>query len=282
MPDRVIYILQDAGRPDLVKIGKDSAWPLRYRQARCQSPRHVDCLALWRFPTLTSTELGKIEKAATAGLEKRDLGNNTREWFDASADEAREHVAARIGRLADEMSGATGRRSWDGVEPWDAWRDEARFISTRERRRLWVGAEVDFQDGIGPLKVVHSPYYDGFFKFAPTYAPAKFRWLTWWQTQDATPNEKSNRLIYDFWHKLVTTYGQGPRDLAVGWLRSPGGRPNIDWTSLQRVMSEAGLLRGDPRAPKPRDARASDPQMGGNSPINFGDIPPQHLIFSSA
>lgn len=282
MPDRVIYILQDAGRPDLVKIGKDSYWPIRYRQARCQSPRDVTCLALWRFPQVDSVELGRIEKSASAGLERRDLGNNTTEWFVASAVEAVAHVEARIGRRPEESHATTRKRSWDGVEPWDAWRDEARFVSTRERRRLWVGAEIDDGGAVGTLKTVHSPYFDGFFQFSPTYAPARFRWLTWWQAQDPVPSERSNRLIYDYWHRLVAKYGQGPNDMAVGWLRKADGSPAIGWPELQMVVSEIGLLRGDPKMPKPRDARASDPQMGGKKPIRIGDVPPQHLVWAVA
>jgi hypothetical protein len=211
---------------------------------------------------------------------QRDLGNNTTEWFVADAATARAHVEARLGRPADEIHDPPGRRSWHGIEPWDAWRDEARFIPTRERRRLWVGAEIDAAGVVGALKAVHSPYFDGFFKFAPTYAPAKFRWRTWWQTLDATPNERSNRLVYDLWHRLVTEHGQGPNDLAVGWLRTPDGRPKIDWAGLQAFMSAAGLKRGDPSAPKPTDARPSDPPMGSARPIGFGEIPPQHLILA--
>ncbi len=246
----------------------------RYCQARSQSPRQVDCMALWRFPAFSSTELLHVEKDAASGLEKRDLGNRTKEWFVADAATARAHVEARIGRPADEIRGAAGRRSWEGAEPWDAWRDESRFISTEARRRLWAGAEIGADGAIGTLKVVHSPYYDGFFKFAPTYAPAKFRWLTWWQTQDPTPNDRSNRLIYDLWHRIVTEHGQGPNDLAVGWLRTSDGHPKIDWADLQRLMSAAGLKRGDPTAPKPRDARPKDPTMGRNKPIGFGEVPP--------
>jgi hypothetical protein len=37
------------------------------------------------------------------------------------------------------------------------------------------------------------------------------------------------------------------------------------------------MIAGDPRAPKPRDAPARDPSMGG-AVIPFGSIPPQSLI----
>src|SRR3546814_11039013 len=37
-----IYIMTDAGVPDICKIGKDTRWTYRYKQARCYTPRSLN------------------------------------------------------------------------------------------------------------------------------------------------------------------------------------------------------------------------------------------------
>lgn len=276
MADRVIYILQDTGRPDLVKVGKDSGWPIRFRQARSQTPRELTCIALWRYTN--GSALNQAEKAAHVGLRPFKTGNNTKEWFIASADGAAAHVRTALGRPADETHAMPGSRSWHNAPPWDAWRDMSTYTQTKVRRRLWVGAEVSETGLLGALKVVHSPYYDGFFTFKPTYACSAFRWLCWWQYSEAQVTNLGNRAVYDLWHRLVTQFGQGPDDAAVGWLRHRDGSPKIDWRALQEELAQSGMLKCDPSAPKPFDAPARDPSNGGVE-LPFGSIPPQNLIY---
>jgi hypothetical protein len=74
---RVVYILQDSGRPDIVKIGKASDWPLRFSQALSQFPREVLCAAAWRFDDRAG--LDRAERAAQAGLVRFETGNNNQE-----------------------------------------------------------------------------------------------------------------------------------------------------------------------------------------------------------
>lgn len=275
MPDRAVYILQDTGRRDLVKIGKDSGWPIRYSQALSQTPRSIEVLALWSFTE--SPSLNQAEKNAHVGLLPYRTENNTREWFVADGQQAIAHVTKNLGRSPDETFALPGRRTWHGAPPWDAWRDTARYQSTNVRRRLWVGAEISPNSTIEALKIVHSPYYDGFFLFKPTYACAKFRWLGWWQSQEPL-SERSNRDTYDLWTQLVSEFGQGPADTAVGWLRHTDGTAKVSWQGLKEALARAGFVAGDPRGPKPRDARERDPSIGGAKPIPFGVNPPQDLV----
>ena len=273
--DRVVYVLQDAGRSDLVKIGKDSNWPLRYRQARSQTPRDISCLAVWRFQDAVS--LNAAERASRSGLIKATTGNGNKEWFLASAADAVKHVCRALGRACDEEAGTPGRRSWENVPSWDAWRDTAGYKATKVRRRLWVGGEIGDRGAIGALKIVHSPYYDGFFTFKPTYACSRFRWLGWWQFPGVEVTDRDNRMVYDLWGRLVSTYGLGSDDLAVGWLRNSDGTARVDLSTLQNRLNHAGMVAGDPRAPKPLDAPERDPSNGGVK-IPYGAVPPQDLI----
>jgi hypothetical protein len=276
---RVVYILQDCGRPDIVKIGKASDWPERFSQALSQSPRQVLCVATWHYEDRSG--LDSAERAAQAGLIRFDTGNNNKEWYNLSAEKAVPSVAARLGRQPDETSAMPGRRSWHGAGQWDAWRDKAEYKTTAERRRLWVGAEFKPNGTIGVLKVVHSPYYDGFFTFTPTYSCSKFRWLGRWETPGQVFTEQSNRAVYDIWHRLVAQFGQGSRDTAVGWLRNPDGSAKIEWPELCEFMRSSGFVWVDPRSPKPLDAREKDPENGGIR-LPYGVIPPQRLIHSTS
>lgn len=272
---RVIYILQDSGRPDLVKIGKDSAWPLRYRQASCTSPRQIRCLAVWRYPDAAT--LNAAERQAQAGFISHDTGNGNTEWFPADAESAIHHVSTALGRQADETSGTSGPHSWDDVQPWDAWRDAAKYTRTNDRRRLWLGAEIGHGGAIGAIKAVHSPYYDTFYQFTPTYACSRLRWLGWWQAPGPC-DETGNRAIYDLWIDLVTKHGQGPDDLRVGWLRQMGGSPAVDLLHVVGFIEARGMVAGDPTGPKPMDTRRRDPSLGGKLALPVGVVPDQRMI----
>jgi hypothetical protein len=93
-------------------------------------------------------------------------------------------------------------------------------------------------------------------------------------------SEQDNRAVYDIWHRLVTRFGQGSGDTAVGWLRHPDGSARIDWTDLCEFMQGSGFVWVDPRSPKPLDARDKDPSNRGIR-LAYGAVPPLHLIHSA-
>lgn len=46
------YILEDAAVPGAVKVGKDTSWPTRFKQARCHSPGTIRVHATFTLPSM--------------------------------------------------------------------------------------------------------------------------------------------------------------------------------------------------------------------------------------
>lgn len=278
MTEKVIYVLQDAGYPNRVKIGKDSAWPLRFAKAQSHSPRPISCIALWHEKIASS--LNAMEKAVRPTAHRVLIDNGkggTREWFAMTAQQAITFVAAKLDRPPDRLSSGASDPIVADLKPYDDWRDNKRFKATAVRRRLWIGAEFHEDGALGTLKVVHSPYFDTFFLYAPTYAARKFRWFGSWDHRDPVHSDVTNKSVYDLWAQIAREFGQGETDMSVGWLREKDGSPKVKWPLLREFLMTTDLQPTDPTRIKPLDAPPKDPTASGKS-IPIGDQPPQHMI----
>lgn len=212
----VIYAIQDPARPDLVKIGTDTKWPQRLRQARSHSPRKIRVLGLWSHLPDDPMSLRKLERSIHLAFE-RDSACDGKEWFKATADRAVETVSRVIGRAVLE--------TWsDNLKPYDDWRDYSRPTRSTSPRRLWIGQET----GTGRIKLVHSPHTDRFQRICPTYNCFGIRWRSAWIAggiawQESGTLNDHDELIVEVWRNLVNEFGFGEKDPRVGWLHESAG-----------------------------------------------------------
>lgn len=267
MAQRVIYIVRDSRLDDCCKIGSDSAWPKRLRQAQSHSPGGIDLVALWRFPEADVRHLRATESLARAGLAPRKDADGI-EWVSVNAATAARHVSMALGREPDEVATpALGR-------PYDDWRSLTDAVSgVTYRRRLWLFEEQSAQRRI---KVIHSIHFNGAFLYPFTWNPYRVRLVAAFETPDDRTGPgihwtASNSDIVTLWANVLRRFGGTPDQRCCGWL--PEGVPLAEVTSEIRMQ---GLRGYDLTGPKPDDVPVKDPSMSQSIPARA--VPPQYRV----
>lgn len=223
-----VYAFADPGCPNLLKIGKDHKWPLRFRQAQSHTPRGMTEVGRWPvFGDLRT--LTEAERKARS-LFPREPTSPGREWVRTSPSEAIERICAILGTFAPQSPS-------EDLPPFDDWRDWERPQCSRLKRRIWIGCERE----TGRLKVVHSPHITRFHKLCPTYSRHGIEWLEAWGWPDHLwqPTTKLHPLdarLVDLWATIVTSFGFGPRDPRLGWLQE-----GIEPEDIRKCLQVEGL-----------------------------------------
>jgi hypothetical protein len=208
--DYVIYAFLDPINPARVKIGKDQAWPQRYRQAQAHVPRQLQIVGVWPRPGSDRGGLTSDERQALRAF-PRAADCDGREWVEADAEGVQERLTALFGPPAQQ-------RAMD-LRPFDDWRDWPQPNQSLAPRWMWIGQEVD----TGRLKLVHSANARVFARHCPTYNQKGLRWREAWAWHEGlwTPSKELHpldRRLVSLWRELVGTFGGGENDLRLGWL----------------------------------------------------------------
>jgi hypothetical protein len=267
---KVIYILRDPRVPEVVKIGKNSTWPERLRQAQSHTPGGCYLVGAWILDSASPAELNAAEHAAQSSLPTWSHPD-AREWYSVRPADAIAHVRSVFSRPPDVIREPAVLTA----KPYDAWRtlgdtkrDGASDGIRPYRRRLWIFRE---KSSFGNVKVIHSIDFDCFFTYAFTYNPFPVRLVDCWQTIDNFngPDARyaqGNRRIVDLWEETLRRFGASPDQRCCGWL------PNeVTLSQVRAHLHDRGLAQKDLRAPKGRDC----PYRGSSTQALPLDVTPQ-------
>jgi hypothetical protein len=136
---KTVYILHDPRVPETVKVGKDSNWPFRLRQAQSHTPGGCYLIAAWTVDGTTSLEaLNTVEHVVQSSLPAWPHAD-CREWYAVPPADAVRHVASVLSRESDVTQEPTilGRRPYDDRRTLlDAKCDPATGSIATYRRRI--------------------------------------------------------------------------------------------------------------------------------------------------
>lgn len=205
----MIYVFRDRGTTGCVKIGKDTSWPQRLKQARCHTPRGIEVVACWRFDGASTATLNEMERRAQVGIPRR--AGDVREWFDVEAEEAVSLLAKRFAREPDLRNLAPK------LEAYDDWRSKGMH---QWRFRLWLFQEDSPEQRI---KLIYSCLNDTIYRYAFTYNPFPVYLAAAWEINEQLPAaphptafRDHNARVETAWAGVVTRHGRGARGLS--WL----------------------------------------------------------------
>lgn len=258
------YVFQDDAVPGGVKIGKDTAWPNRFKQARCHTPGSISVTALFQLPDMDRSGQEHLDSLLKAVLQPhvRDVSYNgagVQEWYNLDADAA-VHKISQIPEFAE----ATIIRNVQPSLPvsqldYEDWRDRGK---SECRWRAFLFQVVDLPDKsghshVGRLKISAGSLYDTAYRYNFTYNPFPVVLIGGFETDLAI--DENNKKIMDGWHYVVTNFGNGAKSQPMGWLRE-GVSPNEVKDALERFNCKSfSLFRH-----KPEDARPKDPSLGAS------------------
>jgi exonuclease III len=231
-----IYAISDPVRPDLLKVGKDTRWPQRLRQAQSHSPRELTVVGAW-----------SVDRDQAAAIERRVLDAFQRakdtdgfEWVIGGPDP--------VARISGILSQTPDSHLHGDIEPYDDWRDYAKPSRSDRQRRLWIGQERETRR----LKIVHSPHVDRFHRTCPTFNCLGLRWVAAWQfppqawERSATLHPTDAKIV-DKWSRIVNRDGFGDGSPCVGWLREGA---KLD--ALSKELLDDGLVLFEAGESRPR------------------------------
>src|SRR3546814_20696259 len=101
--------MTDAGVPDICKIGKDTRWPYRYKQARCYTPRSLNVNAVFDVgDNRVASDIESNIKNMLRDLKRSEADGS--EWYRLPAEAAIRHLIDS-GLLSPDTRHEIGRGS---------------------------------------------------------------------------------------------------------------------------------------------------------------------------
>lgn len=262
---RTIYIMAEEGNDAYCKIGKDSSWPFRFKQAHSHNPNRLKVVAAWHFMGIANTDIIAMESHVQGGLPGLQ-GAIVSEWYAVNPKAAVEIVSERLRRKPDETSSPI-------VPVYNDW-GEPNCTKNGEtyKSRIWLYSEDILG---GRVKISHGILFDTNYKYNFTYnpRPVYLRYALELPECFGGPSPKlkvNNVRIQQLWEQATTKFGTGPDSHTLGWLNKEVG--------LEEVIvffSNNGLVQYDLTSPKPADARPKDPSVVA---IEYGKVPPQYRV----
>jgi len=256
------YVFQDNEVPGSVKIGKDTAWPSRYKQARCHTPGNITVQALFQLPDMDRSRQEQLDSLIKAVLQPyaRNVSYNgagVLEWYNLDADSAVQKIIQ-----IPEFAEAAISRNVQPVLPvsqhdYEDWRDRGKS-ECRWRAFLFKVVDLPEKTGhshIGRLKISAGSLYDTAYRYNFTYNPFPAVLIGGFET-DLTI-EENNQQIMDGWHHVVTSLGNGPKSQPMGWLQEGVSPDEVKDAMAMYSCKSFPLARQ-----KPGDARPKDPSLG--------------------
>ncbi len=270
------YFLEDEQVPGATKVGKDTAWPSRFKQARCHSPGRIRARAVIRLPEASRALQGELDGLVNGALAmfRRDVafhGIGVREWYDLPWESALQRVRVLGQFAAAEVAIDPDIQLPPSQLDYEDWRDRGH----RDRRwRLFVFQVRDMQEAtghphIGRFKVAAGSLYDTAYRYNFTYCP--FPVVLVGGFESAAPIQDNNRSVIEAWREMVMRHGPGETGQPMGWLV-----PGVDRTTISEIAHKYGLAAFPLDRPKPSDARVKDPSVsetpiGSKHPVSRVD-----------
>jgi len=282
MGSLVYYIMQDEQVADCVKIGKDTLWPNRFRDARSHTPGRIKVRYTFEIPEISLSEQSlldtKIDNALAealgyeAGLDlsvpPAKTGNNhplilkgPKEWYRGTADFAAKVIQGMpefMHALIAKNPGMDQKLSGTQIT-WDDWRDTktqnkamAAFLYQIRDRAIPTG-----HPHVGRLKITATSLYDSAYKNKFTYNPFRVFMIGGFQ-MDCNLSEDSiaenNRRVLNAWEEILKDCGCWPFRQPMGWLP-----PTTTPKQVLEIMLGHKLVPFDLLRPKPSYVRKKDP-----------------------
>jgi hypothetical protein len=259
---RSIYIITEENNETYCKIGKDSNWPFRFKQAQSHNPVSLGMAAVWHFEGISLKQINELESVAQAGLSKVN-GSIVAEWYAITPKDAVDTLSKRFGRAPDEVD------TLPKVGLYDDWRErDDTKKGVTYKRRIWVNSEEG--EG-GRVKISYSIFYDTYYQYKFTYnpRPVYLNCCFEYPVSFGGPSpslKKGNEVVNNLWDEAIKSLGNGLQDKAVGWLR-----PGVTISDVASFFLDRGLVIFDITAPKPDDCLPWDPQI---PKLQAGKAPP--------
>lgn len=255
------YFLEDEQVLGTTKVGKDTAWPSRFKQARCHSPGRIKARAVLRLPNASRALQSEFDGAINDALApfRRNVtfnGVGVREWYDLTWALALQRIRSLSQFAAAEAEIDPDIKLPKSQLDYEDWRDRGH----RDRRwRLFVFQVRDLPDAsghphVGRFKVAAGSLYDTAYCYNFTYCP--FPVVLVGGFESAAPIEDNNRQVIEAWREMVTRYGPGETGQPMGWLV-----PGTNRTTISEIAGRHGLTAFSLDRPKPSDARVKDPSV---------------------
>jgi len=255
----VVYILGDIEHPEMIKIGYNSKWPVRYEQVRSHNPRNVIVHGIWIYNS--KDEIKTVEKKIHSALSKYHRTDTYgKEWFNIGYLAAVEKIISS-GIVTTMPTQDQSPKIQVREMPYDDWRNPSDLYKNEVYKRLlWVFQEDSPQKRI---KVIHSPLFDTCYKYAFTYNPFHVHLVaayhdSFFPTGPTVEMRKGNVQVESCWQQIVSDekFGPGIKATSVGWLNNG---TTLDWVAEQAF--KCGLKPYDLAQPKPGCVRPQDGQI---------------------
>jgi hypothetical protein len=267
----VIYVMSDLGLPGACKVGKNQAWPSRYVQARCHTPRGLRIEGVFGFDGRAAME--EAESAAKRELSHVRRVGDVVEWFDLAASAAIERLLkAGILRQQDALPMIVKLSRAERF--YDDWREQrSKFLAFRWR--LWLFEE---QSPERRLKLSYGALYDTAYRYAFTYNPWPVRLIAGFEHRAGVEdvnlgNEGPNREIRSSWERVQAAFGNLASE-QVGWLL-----PSVQPSQVAQRLAADDIHSFRLDRPKPAGAPPRDASL--NPPTPIGTIPSQDRVKAS-
>lgn len=259
------YIMQDDDLSGSVKVGKDTGWPDRYKQARCHTPGRISVPALFHLPDMDRKGQeyldGRVKLALQTFARNVSYGSaKVQEWYDISPEAA----VRRIMEIP-EFVGAQLKRNEVPVLPqsqlmYEEWRDRGK---SECRWRAFLFEAVEHPNGsnhphVGRLKLAAGSLYDTAYRYNFTYCPFPVLLVGGFETN--LPISENNTKIMTGWENVVAKLGNGSNAQPMGWLQKGTTHQEVRDALAVFECTAVPLAR-----PKPHDARPKDPSLSATA-----------------
>lgn len=255
------YVMQDSELPGVVKVGKDTGWPGRFKQARCHTPGKITVPAVFHLPDLDRNGQEKLDTLVKSTLQSfsRDVTYGkarVKEWYDIDP-EAVVHLIQEIPEFTlAELKQNVGPALPTSQIEYEDWRDRGK-AECRWRAFLFQIADLPTKTShqhIGRLKLAAGSLYDTAYRYNFTYCPFPVLLIGGFETELSI--SENNQNIMAGWQYVVENFGNGSKSQPMGWLKE-----GLDPQKVCDALATFGCRTFPLYRPKPIDARPKDPSL---------------------
>lgn len=262
------YIMQDDELPGSVKVGKDTSWPSRFKQARCHTPGKMNVPALFQLQDADRQEQEHLDGLIKSALQpfSRDVTygvSQVKEWYDISP----EHAIQLIQKIPEFADALLTRNVFPDLPAsqlcYEDWRDRGK---NECRWRAFLFQVVDLPQKtnhphVGKLKLTAGSLYDTAYRYNFTYCPFPVILIGGFESK--LPIPENNRNVLLGWEHAVNRLGNGTTKQPMGWMNK-----GVSPADVRDALAKFDCKPFPLSRPKPRDARPKDPSLSATAPGN--------------
>lgn len=164
--------------PGSVKVGKDTGWPDRFKQARCHTPGRISIPALFHLPDMDRSGqdyLDGLVKSALQPFARNITYGRARvqEWYNISPEAAIRTIKTIPEFTEAEVQLNRAPSLVTSQLHWEDWRDRGKK-ECRWRAFLFQVADLSIgtnHSHVGRLKLAAGSLYDTAYRYNFTYCP---------------------------------------------------------------------------------------------------------------